>query len=243
MKWPKYLNEYANSTIADKLGVKPATVARWRSKKTIPKKWVSEIRSVKKIRVPPKTVRARILKNTPIKLLIELASLGGYDVSDATVRKWRREKDIPVNYRGFISDSYATPKQKKQKKAPAFSRTVKFKRGKHWRFYVATYWIDDELTDTLIGQVAEFFSKEKPPHGAIAQFNVRGTSKTKLSDYIDETGTTYEYSKEGGFVVDYWRPIFHKYSSSVSNLVQSLEDRKHFDILIESITMTMRLRK
>ncbi len=239
MRWPKYLDKYPTAVIAERVGVKPATVKRWQRTGRIPKAQVLAARSVKDIYIQSPARRKRWLRDTHSSVIA--------DVTGATVeqaRRWKGKGDIPLQYR--LADAF-TEGAPKVPKAPKIigGRTGKVRQTKNFTILTSEWDVEQLLTDSTLLEILRRVSLEKPGEGRF-QFAITGSAILEETDYLlmNYTAVEYVHTREPDrATVPFFSSQFSNYPRTIRSLHTTLLRQLPKSMTINSLTLIVTRRK
>lgn len=248
MKWPKYLEPYPLETIAQFVGVKRGTVANWKRKGNIPKGRVQAVRELKK-RVKIAGVRRRkaTLRGTDTGVLVALLDMAGTPATRKQIEKWKRSGDIPLRYRTFLVDAHSErepAKPSKSQEKTRFPRSVRRLESSRFIRFVATWDVNEKLTDELLVRIVSLVSSEKIKGDDKKQFRMQGTVELVMVDSdILEYKTGIIRSGDEETEVDAFSEQWRSYPKAVRSLARKLGDYIGDGFFIDSISLFITRRK
>lgn len=183
MRWAKYLEPYPLSTIADFVGVQPATVRRWERAGKIPERHDVAIRDLKKrVKVAGPRARKRSLRHTDTETIAELVEMSGAKrPSRKQIAAWKRAGDIPREFRGAWVDAHYTKPVKRHNGHELQNRIVTYKKFTFADVYEVTWTIEQKLTEHLLSDMLVTASQAKVRGTDKKQFMVKGSVEIALA--------------------------------------------------------------
>jgi len=236
LRFYKYLEKYPSEAIADTLGVKPATVKRWRRKGEIPNKHKELVREVKTKRVASKARRAKTLRETDVGTIASLA-----EVSVATVRKWKRAGEIPLEHRMMFVDAYAESTVPLELHGPVFED----KETSHFFFTEMRWHPNTLLTDSSMVEMLRALSHQKVPRGASVQVRFVGTAILSESDELRNYELIQYVKKPGSQLatVKFYSQLFKRKSLVLNSAEKVLKEQLPKSMTVKELTFLVRERK
>lgn len=244
MKWPKYLDAYPISVIAQRAGVTERTAKKWRREKQIPKARAEAVRSVKEIYIAPARTRKKILNEIRRGTLSldDLALLAG--VSWRTARKWLMAGEIPVDNRGFLVDPH---REKKKRERKLYQPILVIERETPRFFFQRWEWeLDEELTDSsliwLMRLVADF-----EPNSGRYQFTANALANTERSEGLFVASSVlvdYQFTDDPQTAeVEFFCKLSRDYSTARRYLQDKLLEHIHEALTIKRLSLLISERK
>lgn len=261
MKWPKYLDQYPFSVIAEFIGVRESTVSGWKRKGAIPKARVKEARAIPK-RVKIKTTRQRksSLRNTSSEVLFSLLSMAQTPATMKQIAKWKREGDLPLKYRAYLVDAHGDerPKRPRQKKGEpgkekagargkrrASPRALEPVRKESTNYITEDYtWeIGRGLSHELIVDISELVGPLQIERGK-KQFRIEGTVEMAFADddiknYVLGVVTKTDVVSD----VDAWTTQWSNYDAATRALIRRIGQYMKFGFYLDRLTLHVVERK
>lgn len=254
MKWPKYLDKYPFSVIAEFVGVKEGTVRGWKRKGAIPKRSVKEARSIpKKVRIKSPRAQKSSLKNTPAEVLFSLMSMAQTPATMKQIAKWKRVGELPLKYRAYLVDAHGQEREPAKRKGRAGARGKRRARPralepvkKESANYIVedyTWEINQGISHELIVDISALVGPLQIERGK-KQFRLEGTVELKFADddiknYALGVVTMADTEAD----ISAWSAQWSNYDASVRALLRRLAEYMPFGFFLERLTLHVVTRK
>lgn len=236
VRWARWADHYPIDIVATVLGVSVATARKYRRARKLPKSRQAAYLSLRQISVPN---RQRIREILALHESV-IEELTGESIS--TIRRWIKNKDIPVDKRDFLVQQFADEIEEREVVGPL----IRFKESPNYLFYMITWMVNQPLTDNLIIDLVSMIDNYHLTTGSKAQLKITARAELNFMDEVLTYMIVEYFRSEDNEDINVLLEIFSTMQSTSSGLAKEasrlLLDLINRDAIVETIVILQRIK-